>query len=49
MDLDRDKFTSILDQMLDPAVKQENVIQGTYGKGYEDLDEEWHRHALKCY
>ena len=49
MDLDRDKFTSVLDQMLDPAVKQDNVIQGTYGKGYEDLDEDWHRFALKSY
>jgi tetratricopeptide (TPR) repeat protein len=49
MDLDRDKFTSVLDQMLDPAVKQENVIQGSYGKGYEDIDEDWHRFALKSY
>ena len=49
MDLDRDKFTSILDQMLDPAVKQENVIQGTYGMGYEAIDDEWHKYVLKCY
>ena len=49
MDLDRDKFTSILDQMLDPNVKQDAVIQGTYGKGYEELDEDWHKFALKSY
>jgi tetratricopeptide (TPR) repeat protein len=49
MDLDRDKFTSVLDQMLDPAVKQDSVIQGAYGKGYEELDEDWHRFALKSY
>jgi hypothetical protein len=49
MDLDRDKFTSVLDQMLDRAVKQDNVIQGAYGKGYEELDEDWHRFALKSY
>lgn len=49
MDFDRDKFTSILEQMLDPAVKQENVIQGAYGKGYEEIDEDWHRFALKSY
>jgi tetratricopeptide (TPR) repeat protein len=49
MDQDRDKFTSILDQMLDPAVKQENVIQGTYGMGYEAIDDEWHKYVLKCY
>jgi len=49
MDQDRDKFTSILDQMLDPAVKQENVIQGTYGMGYEAIDDAWHAYVLKCY
>jgi len=49
MDVDRAKFTSVLDQMLDPAVKQDNVFQGEYGKGLEDLDEDWHKFALKCY
>ena len=49
MDLDRDKFTKVLDQMLDPAVKQDVVIQGEYGKGYEELDEDWHKYALKSY
>jgi tetratricopeptide (TPR) repeat protein len=49
MDLDRAKFTSVLDQMLDRAVKQENVIQGEYGKGYEDIDEDWHKYVKKNY
>jgi len=49
MDLDRAKFMSFLDQMLDPAVKQENALQGVYGKGIEELDDEWHAYAKKCY
>ncbi len=49
MDLDRDKFMSMLDQLKDPRVKQENVIQGTYSKGLEELDDEWHKYVLKCY
>jgi tetratricopeptide (TPR) repeat protein len=49
MDLDRDKFTSALDQMLDPAVKQENVFQGTYGMGLEDLDQAWQAYVKKSY
>jgi tetratricopeptide (TPR) repeat protein len=49
MDLDRDKFTSVLDQMLDPAVKQENVFQGTYGMGLEELDQAWQAYAKKSY
>lgn len=49
MDLDRSKFIQMLDQMLDPAVKQENVIQGVWGKGLEDLDEDWHAHVKKTY
>jgi hypothetical protein len=49
MDLDRAKFMSVLDQMLDRAVKQENVIQGTYGKGLEEIDEDWKKYVKKCY
>lgn len=48
-DLDRTKFISMLDQLLDPAVKQDAVIQGVWGKGLEDLDEDWHTYVRKCY
>jgi hypothetical protein len=49
MDLDRDKFTSVLDQMLDRSVKQENVFQGSYGKGWEAIDDDWHAYVKKAY
>jgi len=49
MDLDREKFTSVLDQMLDRAVKQDVVFQGSYGKGWEGIEDDWHAYVKKAY
>jgi hypothetical protein len=49
MDLDRSKFMQMLDALKDPSVKQDQVIQNVWGKGLEDIDEEWHAWVKKCY
>jgi hypothetical protein len=49
MDLDREKFIRMVDQLKDPAAKQDVVIQDVWGKGLEDIDLEWQAYVKKCY
>jgi len=49
MDLDREKFIRVLDQMMDPSAKQETVFQTEYEMGLEALDDAWHAYAKKSY
>jgi len=48
MDTDRDKWIETLDQLRDGG-KDEPVLQGLWGKGLEELDDEWHRWVIKTY
>jgi hypothetical protein len=48
MDTDRDKWIETLSQLRDSA-KGEPVLQGLWGKGLEELDDDWHRWVIKTY
>lgn len=48
MDSDRDKWLETLAQLRDGG-KDEPVLQGLWGKGLEELDDDWHRWVIKTY
>ena len=48
MDTNRDKWMSTLSQLKDRGAP-EPVLQGTWEKGLEELDDEWHKWVIKTY
>lgn len=48
MELDRDKFIEVLRQ-IGADTKSEVVLQGSYGKGLEELDDDFKKHVKKTY
>jgi hypothetical protein len=48
MDTDRDRWLETLAQLRDGG-RDEPVLQGLWGKGLEELDDEWHKFVIKTY
>jgi hypothetical protein len=49
MDTDRTKFLEYFDQMKTNGKNQEAIMQGLWGKGLEELDEEWQAYVKRNY
>lgn len=50
MDKSRDKFIAFLKLVRDePDLDQEKTLQEMYGKGIEDIDNEWREYALRAF
>lgn len=48
MDTNRDKWISTLEQMRE-GMKSEDILQGVWEKGLEELDADWQKWAIKTY